>query len=208
MIFGHDYDRALWLMLYGDKKNRGVLANFISLLTDEMLECVRSFINNTDSILSHRQIRGENFFFRVEMHDKELTIILDKFNDNEKIDDCERCINYHYELLLSPFTDEKLNRADEEYDASYLGAFSYNIATSYNIEGVIVKDEYNDDVDYMLTRGLLSSSVRVIDPDSDDVINKTRVNIEKIPRKIYKHHLANENRVNRLMRGRKNTRVI
>ena len=58
MIFDNDYDKALWLMLKADKKNRKMIAEFIRSIPSGLYEQIRKsisiykeYIDNTNNSL-------------------------------------------------------------------------------------------------------------------------------------------------------------
>ena len=106
MIFSKEIDRTLFLILYSDKKNRDLIANFIYNLPKRLVERICFVVNN--SLLSGKiksDIITDAFkndelmsIYRVDVSVDRIKISLSKwyFNDREEEYNIELCVIPYY----------------------------------------------------------------------------------------------------------------
>ena len=80
MVFSINYDKALWLIVQGDKFNRKFLMRFVNSLTDEMYDFIHNFIYGASDDLKITCLPGDNFTLFVGMKENALTIKLNQYN--------------------------------------------------------------------------------------------------------------------------------
>ncbi|MBQ2873009.1 MAG: hypothetical protein IJE89_03310 [Bacilli bacterium] len=195
MVFNFDYDKALWIMLQGDKINREVLIKFINSLTNDMYKCIHDLIYNDSRKSNITCLLGDNFTLYVELHDKELTIKLNQFNiSKERVEE-------FFSLTLVPLenTDKLLKKDEKEL---YIGNFNYKTRQLYPVVDEFVEIREKENVNYVLKKKLFGYSLFMVSPGKNCALEQSMVDIKNIPDKIYPHYFTSESRQRRLIRRR------
>lgn len=198
MIFSYCYDRSLWLMLQSKGFERGQIVDFIKGLTDEMHECIRTLIDDYYSdenrLVSHRQLVGKNFSFRVEIIDDELIIKLHKWNM-----DGINVLDEIFQISLEPLCYDLLDSMS--FYSQGIGGFHYGIGC--RDLGTDEEQYIEDNYIYELKRSMIGHRMETINLNDNKCISSKIVNMDRIPSKMYIHQFENKERLNRLVRGRR-----
>lgn len=207
MIFDKDYDKALWMMLKVDKRNRERIAGFIRSIPDTLIrEIQESFFKvqaKRENYNLFNDMSSTNFSGQYESHDKILywfNISMD-FNSLDMGYSIFNGINYEKAFEITLISNKDLNLL-ENFDEEWLGSIEYDI------HGVTVDDkvyfigssmnEYN----FVKTPfGIFIVNINNKKTFKQRGINK--FNIDDIPEEIFREDINSRCNVNRLVRSRK-----
>lgn len=198
MIFDENYDRALWLLLAGDKNNREKIAECIKKIPGELYYQIHLLIEKsyeTDEELSCQLIHN-NYLFEVIISDGVLTIKMN--NTSDEFDEKT------FQLSLDNITREDLVDG-KLFSKKHIGKFVH-VSRQIKIcetcgNGRVYKNGISKE-EYSLIKNPLASYVereRKTENFYGPIWN-TRVSLNRIPDKMYLHQLDTEKRLNRLVR--------
>lgn len=184
MMFDKYYDRALWLILQGDKKNRKLINIFINNLTDEMYECIYNLqkeCSKEHSVTSiHSELMGDDFRLLVQINGTILTIILNKFDITN-----QNGLGESYELSLLPIVDDFFE--NKKINSVKIGSFSYKKTKVLNQQTGYAQMSTVEDIFYRLNSDENKCILTTLNSSNYEVLSSKRVDISMIPEKIYPH---------------------
>ena len=180
MLFGKEYDKSLWLMMQSTNETQEMLRKFLDNLTDEMYQSIyqlKEKETSNPSKVKYSVLSGSDFNFLVEIDRNVLTVTLNKFYSNSRIQLGER-----YQLQLIILKDDFLGYRN--VNNIHIGSFSYKKRElqGLNSKGVIMSTIKNDR--YVLKRTSLGYIVNSFPIYSHNLNSSEIVNVQKIPEDV------------------------
>ena len=189
MIFGKDYDRSLWYIVNGDKKNSKKLVQFLRELPIEIVDKARATIAKKDELEGDVSFGCRDKVYTDVYYDFDYTsydscITITKGFDDGKLGEDQ------FELMLFPVTKEELELM-EFSDELWLGTVTDFVATEYISDNMQITDE--DEREYNIHHfpiGYYVSHAREIFNGKRELVLYKRVNNKKIPENITRNNIS------------------
>lgn len=212
MVFGCDYDKSLWLILAGDRRNREKIAELVSNIPNEIFErihqelekynnCDEKKFNSDEWIKFNKLVRidneknngYDNYLYSVEMNYEEIKIKLCIWEN------ISLGLEENIELSLVSISSDDLMAIDL-FDSTCVGSYSYMNSRVVSLCGhnsvIVVGDEREYQLVSTTTFGVLMRT------SESEKISKM-INLKKMPDDISLNDLSNRRNVNKLVRARK-----
>ncbi|MBQ2873008.1 MAG: hypothetical protein IJE89_03305 [Bacilli bacterium] len=201
MIFDEYFDRALWLMLQGNKKSRDILINFVNSLTDEMYEILRKiskeYYSDASIVASYYEHFGNKYDLSIKYKSNYLTIVLKKYTDSKKDK-----LDESYEVSLYSILNNFIGN-NSPLKKTTIGSVDYKKSKEKsNVESCGKKTTFlrtNYEFSYNFKRCLLETR----DLLDFCLFTPKRVNLEQMPSDIYSSCILNDKNENIMTKKRK-----
>lgn len=208
MVFDYNLDRALWAMLSGNSENRSDLAYLIRTLPEEIYKEISfALVQTRDEtftpIKKDTKIGEIYYHYEIDICNSNLILKVHRWNtyingnDNIKHIGDEESFALTLNMLYMPLT----RNVDREYIGSFIAISSKNIYSNGVYKGIDYKSITGN---YDLIGTPFGTMIRC---KSNDTTSITKINFDKrMPKEIYRNDFETEDRINNLVKSRKNRR--
>lgn len=199
MIFSDNFDRALWLVLSSNKRDRRLIGDVIGMFPDYVYKEIQEFIskrNGDEFRKSYRDLNGYESYVIVKVIADELLFNVDRWKEENGIR-CEESFQFN----LVAVSRDDMNAMILQNNR--IGSLSYEINDniSFSDMDTIVKNGYyNRDYNmYMIPFGcIMSTSLGY------RLFSLMGVNYNKrMPNELYSYDFNDRDSINRLVKSRK-----
>ena len=199
MIFSDNFDRALWLVLSSNKRDRRLIGDVIGMFPDYVYKEIQEFIfkkNNDEFRKSYMDLNGYDCYVTVNVIADELLFNVDRWKEEYGIR-CEESFQFN----LVAVSRDDMNAMILQNNR--IGSLSYEINDniSFSDMDTIVKNGYyNRDYNmYMIPFGCIMSTSLGYKLFSLKGVNYNK----RMPDELYSYDFKDRDSINKLVKSKK-----
>lgn len=199
MIFSDNFDRALWLVLSSNKRDRRLIGDVIGMFPDYVYKEIQEFIskkNNNEFRKAYKDLNGYDCYVTVNVIADELLFNVDRWKEEHGI----RC-EESYQFNLVSISRENMNAMIMKNNR--IGSLSYEINDNISFSGndtLVENGIYNRDYNmYMIPFGCMMSTT-----SGYRIFSLKGVNYNKrMPDELYSYDFKDRDSINKLVKSKK-----
>jgi len=188
MIFNNDYDKSLWLMIYGDIINRDKISLVINNISFELLYNIQELIRqyNIDNISNSINYERDNIKYIISINNFELSIKMIREIDG---------LFEEIELFILPYDDEYINQM--------------KLNSTFSLGGFVCRNYFGDIKcgstldEYEIVKNVFGKYIKLYIDNRVKFINRQRINVKKIPDSFDIMDIRSDKGIKRLIREMK-----